>query len=180
VIQTLQKYPYAMENPAAAKHLGYTVQRSDRLADFEQRTQIRHGARMTDDLMKTTGMTPEEFQSIQPDQVRFGKFVDDQGKEVPLNHPGGSFTNQYTGAEKGGITQIDTSEGPLHMTRAAYARYRRAFGMSQPQPATQPTPALTEAPVTQGAATQDQFQVGRQYRDAQGNVATYQGEGKWQ
>jgi hypothetical protein len=137
ILKAMQQYPMGIENPAAARHLNYTVARQDRMADFEQRNQLRTSVRANEkleqDLISKTGLTADEFRSIPASSVRAGKFVDAAGTEVPLGHVGGAFTNQYAEAEKGPITEIDTEQGPLHMTTAAYNRYRRIFGSNQPE-----------------------------------------------
>jgi hypothetical protein len=145
ILKAMQQYPLGIENPAAARHLNYTVARQDRMADFEQRNQLRTTVRANEkleqDLISKTGLSADEFRSIPAASVRAGKFVDAAGTEVPLGHVGGTFTNQYPGAEKGPITQIDTEQGPLHMTTAAYNRYRRIFGSEQPTTAAPATTA---------------------------------------
>lgn len=150
ILKAMQRYPMGIENPAAAKHLDYTVKRADRLDDFQQRLDMRNAAKSTmkmsekvaEDLMNKTGLSGEEFAAIPSSAVRAGKFVDAQGTEVQMGHVGGTFTNDYTGAEKGPVVEIDTDTGPLHMTRAAYDRYRRVFGTSEPEQATAAVPPV--------------------------------------
>lgn len=153
ILKAMEQYPMAIENPAAARHLNYTTQRQDRLADFEERNQlrtnVRTAAKLEQDLTAKTGLTADEFAAIPADSVRAGKFVDEKGTEVPIGHVGGSFTNQYAGAEKGPITEIDTEQGPLHMTTAAYNRYRRIFGSSEAAVPTAPTPPAVPAATPQ-------------------------------
>jgi hypothetical protein len=53
-----------------------------------------------------------------------------------------------------------------------------------PAPAPSPTPAVTPAPMPERTPnpmpTPEKFQVGKAYRDANGNVAIYRGEGRWE
>lgn len=154
ILKAMQQYPMGIENPAAARHLNYTTQRQDRMADFEQRNQlrtdVRSAAKLEQDLTAKTGLTADEFRAIPSSSVRAGKFEDANKQEVPLGHIGGTFTNQYAGAEKGPITQIDTEQGPLHMTTAAYNRYRRIFGSAEStQPGVTPPTAPAATPQAQ-------------------------------
>lgn len=144
ILKAMKQYPMGIENPAAARHLDYTIARQDRMADFEQRNQLRTSVRGTEkleqDLTSKTGLTGDQFRALPSSSVKAGKFVDAAGTEVPLGHVGGAFTNQYKDAEKGPVTQIDTEQGPLHMTTAAYNRYRRIFGSEETTAPTAPAP----------------------------------------
>jgi hypothetical protein len=78
----------------------------------------------------------------------------------------GNFTNQYTGAETGPYVKLQVPNQKNQIV-VPWDAYQGKVGTAQPQQNTQP------------AQQQDQFVKGKQYKDAQGNTATYLGNGQW-
>ena len=112
-----------------------------------------HNKQVAKELQDTTkglqrfNITPDEFARISPGNVMAGKIVDSTGADIDPNAPklpgGSKFTNQYTGAETGPITAVNTGTRQVLMPTDEYNRYRRAFGAPPDQVAieSQTTPA---------------------------------------
>lgn len=119
-----------------------------------------HNKQVAKELQDTTkglqryNITPDEFARISPGNVMAGKIVDSTGADIDPNAPklpgGSKFTNQYTGAETGPITAVNTGTRQVLMPTDEYNRYRGAFGAPPDQVAieSQPTPAEAQPTTT--------------------------------
>lgn len=100
---------------------------------------------------------------------------------------GGEFYNNYAGAENGDQIQLQLphSKEPITVPFASWQAHtgQQPVAPVAPMPAYQPAPTPeTVIPNTQYAPSlaKDKFVVGKKYKDASGNMATYMGNGQWQ